>query len=55
MRLQLGKHPTNSHGKLRAAMVGHGQLCSMSGERFGLDFVYILRPFAYIICADHDS
>jgi len=37
MRMQLGKHPANSHGKLRAAIVGHGRLCSMSGGKFGLD------------------
>jgi|GEM_PF-7079325 len=32
----LGKHPANAHGKLRAAIVGHGPLCSMSGEICGL-------------------
>jgi len=26
----------NSHCKLRAAIFGHGRLCSISGERFGL-------------------
>jgi len=36
MRMQLGRHPANSHGKLRAAIVGHGRLCSMRGERFEL-------------------
>jgi len=36
MRIQLGKHRVNSDGKLRADMVGHGRLCSMSVEIFGL-------------------
>ena len=39
MRMQLGKHPANAHGKLRAAMFGHGRLCSKSGEMFGLNIV----------------
>gem|GEM_PF-6872997 len=37
MRIRLGEHPAHSHGKLRAAIVGHGRLCSMSGEQFGLN------------------
>jgi len=36
MRMQLSKHPKISHAKLRAAIIGHGQLCSMGGEMFGL-------------------
>ena len=44
MQMQLSKHPANSHSKLRAAIVGHGRLCSVSGERFG--FIWHESAFA---------